>query len=104
MLSVLLIQKIARDVAQCVLEREQFLSTNERIVFPGVALDQAPIPDALAVLWTQLYRRWLGAPLSGASLEVLVTLFKQKLAAQGPAAAYQAVLALLLEHGGLYYI
>jgi len=103
-LSILMLLKIATDIATMVVEREIFLGDQGRMVFAGIDLERAPEGEALSNFLSELYQRWLNTPLSRLSLRLYLDRFNSTLATSGPTAAYQSVLALLLEHGGLFYV
>ena len=103
LLAILFMQQIALSVADYVLEREMFLDDGERVVFGHVDLSTSPAEGALDTFLDALHTRWLGWPVGAQTLAVLHGQFRQLETAQGTPAAYGRVLALLLQHGGLYY-
>lgn len=104
LLSVLLLQRIGKDLAEVVIERETFLSPQERCVFNDVDLTVAPAEPALRSFLSSLYLVWLGQTVAETALKGLVERFFAVLQQeQKPTLAYQNTLAVLLQHGGLYY-
>ena len=103
LVSVLFMQKVAGQVADMVLERETFLSDDERVVFVGVDLAQSPDDAALAAFIARLATRWLAWPLGDASAAQMAAVFRRAEPDRGTPAAYRDVIASCLEHGGLYY-
>jgi hypothetical protein len=103
LLAILFMQQIALSVADYVIEREMFLDDDERVVFAHVDLATSPADAALDTFLDALHTRWLDLPVGPQTLAVLHGQFRQIEAAHGTPAAYGRVLALLLQHGGLYY-
>jgi hypothetical protein len=103
LVSVLFMQQIALSIADFVVEREMFLDDDERLVFSRIDLAASPDDAALQTFVDALHTRWLGQPPGAPTMAVMTRNFRAVETAQGVPAAYGRVLALLLQHGGLYF-
>ena len=103
LVGALLMQQIGTSIAACVVERELFLSDDERIVFTGIDLAASPSDEQLASFLSDLHQRWTAMVPGSESLAVLKNRFRSVEAATGTPDAYGGVVALLLQHGAVYY-
>lgn len=103
LLSVLFMQQISSSVGQRVIEREIFLDDAERIVFSGIDLTTSPDDVNLNECINGLIFNWLGVTASETALSALRQGFRAAEAQGSPGAGYEWLLAMLLNHGGLYY-
>jgi hypothetical protein len=103
LVGVFFMRQIAASLATVVVRRERFLDDGERLVFGGVDLDASPSDDGLARALGDIYERWLGATPSADAAATLATQFRAAEARGGVGAAYEHILGVFLQHGGLYY-
>ena len=103
LVSVLFMQQIALSIADSVVEREMFLDDDERLVFSHVDLATTPDDATLQTFVDALHTRWLGLPAGAPTMAIMTRNFRAVEQAKGVPAAYGRVLALLLQHGGLYF-
>lgn len=106
LLSVLVLQHISADLADAIIAREAFIDPQERIVFVEIDLSSILIGLQLEEFLRRLFMSWLGQALEGKALQDFLEVHAAAVKQTGglvPTAGYRAVLALLLQHGGLYY-
>lgn len=103
LISVLFMKMIATQIAAYVVERELFLDDAERIVFNSLNLDSSPPDSDLDGFIQSLHARWLVEAPGPRTIQILHDEFRKEEGEKGPAAGYAAVVAVLLQHGALYY-
>lgn len=100
---VLFMKQVAMQIAAYVIEREAFLEDDERIVFGGVNLETSPSDAVLDSTIDLLHARWLGTLPYPESARLLREGFRAAESSSGTPAAYAVLVALLLQHGALYF-
>ena len=103
LVAVLFFRRVAADIAAAVIERETFVDDEERIVFGGVELSRSPTDGELNSLIQRTYEAWLGSAVGQANLVLINGLFRQRERSATTIAAYQSLVEVLLQHGGIYY-
>lgn len=103
LVSFLFLKRIGANVASAVLKREVFLDPEERTVFRHTDFAVSPTDDELVNVISGLYENWLATPLDGETQQELNAEFRTRENESGQIAAYQWLVEILMQHGGLYY-
>lgn len=103
LVSFLFLKRIGANVATAVMKRETFLDPEERTVFRHTDFASSPNDNELANVIIGLYENWLSTPIDNESLQELSDEFRARENDSGQIAAYQWLVEILMQHGGLYY-
>jgi hypothetical protein len=103
-MSVLVLEQLAHEVAQSVLAREEFLDAEDRVVFRHLDLDQSPDDTSLSQFTRELCSSWLAQRCpSDIASELIADFRAAESRAGGSQQAWTQLVGSLLQNGTIYY-